>query len=70
MDSVLSEKREQFLTERLAECGAELDALRRFVAFVNLWSYRESENLTDGERLSAIKYHPTARKAAKDAGFY
>lgn len=42
----------------------ELDDLRRFVAFVNLWCYRKC-SANDEERLSVIKFHPTARQAAR-----
>lgn len=41
---------------------AERDALRNFVAFVNLWCHRESK-VSDTERLSMIKFHPTAQAA-------
>lgn len=49
---------------------AEIERLKRLVEFINLWLYRESQNLTDGERLSAIKYHPTLRDYAKEANYY
>ena len=46
----------------------ELLRLRRFVEFVNLWCYRDSA-VTEAERLSVIKYHPTARQDALDRGW-
>lgn len=47
----------------------ELQELRRFVEFVNLWIYRDC-SANEEERLSVIKYHPTARKAARAANWF
>jgi hypothetical protein len=45
----------------------ELDRLRRFVDFVNLWIYREGAG-GDAERLSMIQFHPVAKKAKELMG--
>lgn len=42
----------------------EICRLRRFVDFANLWAWRDSK-ISDSERLSAIKYHPTAKMARR-----
>lgn len=50
---------------------AENDRLRASLEFVTLWAWREdppnaNRKLTDEERLSAIKYHPSIRAALED----
>lgn len=50
--------------ERAEEAEAENRRLRQFVDFVNLWAWRDSK-ISDSERLSAIKYHPTAKMARR-----
>ncbi len=52
----------------MTEREAGLEELRHFVEFVNLWCYRKC-SATEEERLSVIKFHPTARNAAKAAGW-
>lgn len=42
----------------VGELKAEIRLLHGFVDFVNLWCTRE--NVTDEERVSVIKHHPTA----------
>jgi hypothetical protein len=44
----------------LSAAQARIAELERAVDFVVLWAYRET-NISDAERLSAIKYHPTIR---------
>jgi hypothetical protein len=46
----------------------ERDALQELVDFAIRWSWRDSP-ITDSERLSAIKYHPTLKKRAETAGY-
>lgn len=55
-------------TRIMGEAADKIERLRRDLHFVALWCYRESK-ITDAERLSAIKYHPSVRAAAKEAGF-
>ena len=43
------------------EAAAEIERLRAFVDFVNLWTWRDSR-IDDTERLSVIKHHPTAKQ--------
>lgn len=50
------------LEKMFEQKSAEVDRLRKFVEFVNLWCYRKG-NLSDSERLTMIQFHPTARQA-------
>ncbi len=43
---------------------AEIENLTRFVDFVNLWCNRTGK-LGDSDRVSVIKFHPTAQKRLK-----
>lgn len=52
----------------IAKKNAEIVQLKRDLAFVALWCYRESKNLSDSERFGAIKYHPAVKAAAREAG--
>jgi hypothetical protein len=49
-------------TEASKQMAAEVERLRRFVDFVNLWCWRDTQ-ISDSERLSMIKHHPTAKAA-------
>lgn len=49
---------------RISQLEAENARLRQFVDFVNLWCNRKSK-ISDSERLSAIKFHPTAQAALR-----
>lgn len=52
---------ERIKKAEVAALRAEIERLRAFVDFVNLWTWRDS-NLDDTERLSMIKHHPTAKQ--------
>lgn len=59
------------LRKELAEARAENAELAHTVEFVTRWAWREdppnaARNLSDTERLSAIKYYPLIRRAATD----
>ncbi len=55
---------------RLSEMEKEVERLDRALQFVARWAWRTdppnaNNKLTDAERLSAIKYHPTLKKYAE-----
>ena len=61
---VLKDGHIERLKSRVAAKDAEIEHLQHFVDFVNLWCNLETK-ISDGERLSAIKFHPTAQAALK-----
>lgn len=54
----------QYLREKLDDANGEIARLQQFVDFVNLWCNRTTK-VSDSERLSVIKYHPTAQNRLK-----
>jgi hypothetical protein len=63
----LQSRREQ-AAAALTSAEEEIAKLRSLVDFTIRWSWRDSI-ITDTERLSAIKYHPTMRDLAVKAGY-
>lgn len=55
------------LANILDAVAAENERLRRDLQFVALWCYRDSK-ISDSERLSAIKYHPSVKAAFEQNG--
>lgn len=57
----------EHLNEQVQTLLRENELLRHHAYFTALWCYRNGK-ISDGERLSAIKYHPTTKSAAVEAG--
>lgn len=64
VEAGMSETAAQRFSKQWDEKCAEVDNLTRFVDFANLWCNRTSK-ISDGERVSVIKYHPVAQKRLK-----